>query len=71
MTDQELLALPRVKPEDAAKYLQNGTSAQEIRIFAQKGKCPFCSAFQPTGRRWVYRVNVGLLIKYKNGELGL
>jgi hypothetical protein len=71
MTDAELLALEKVGPEHAAQYLQNGTNAQEIRIFARMGKCPFCTAYQPTGRRWVYRVNVGLLMKHKAGELGL
>ncbi len=71
MTDQELLALPKVRVEDAAKYLQNGTTAQEIRVKAQYGKCPFCKAEQPTGRRYVYRINVGLLLRYKAGELGL
>lgn len=71
MTDAELLSLPKVGPEDAARYLQNGTNAQEVRILARLGKCPFCTARQPTGRRWVYRINVGLLMKYKAGELGL
>ena len=47
MTDQELLALPRVKPEDAAKYLQNGTSAQEIRIFAQRVNAPSALRYSP------------------------
>lgn len=70
MTDEELLAIPRVKPLDAAKYLQNGTPAQEIRVLAQLGKCPYCTAHRPTGKRWVYRVNVGLLMKFKAGELG-
>ena len=71
MTDTELMALPKIGPEDAARYLQNGTNAQKIRVLAQLGKCPFCSAHQPTGRRWVYRINPGLLMKYKAGELGL
>ena len=71
MTDAELLALDKVGPEHAAQYLQNGTNAQETRVFARMGKCPFCTAYQPAGRRWVYRVNVGLLMKHKAGELGL
>lgn len=71
MSDAELLSHEKIGPEVAAKYLQNGTTAQEIRIKAQKGKCPFCTAEQPTGRRWVYRINPGLLIRYKSGELGL
>ena len=71
MSDVELLALPKIRPEDAARYLQNGTTAQDIRVEAQYGECPFCKAEKPTGRRYRYRVNVGLLMKYKAGELGL
>lgn len=71
MSDVELLALPKIRPEDAAKYLQNGTTAQEIRLDAQDGICPFCTARLNKGGRHSYRVNVGLLIKYKHGELGL
>lgn len=70
MTDQELLALPRVRVEDAAKYLQNGTTAQEIRVKAQYGRCPYCKAKRMSGR-YRYRINIGLLMKYKAGELGL
>lgn len=71
MTDQDLLSLKRIRPEDAARYLQDGSSAQEIRVKAQLGLCPFCTAEQPTGRRWVYRINAGKLMKYKRGELDL
>lgn len=71
MTDAELLSHEKIGPDVAAKYLQNGTTAQEIRVKAQNGKCPFCTAEQPTGRRWVYRINPGLLIRFKSGELGL
>lgn len=67
MTEQELLSHKRITPEIAAKYLQDGTTAQEIRVKARYGHIPFCSAEQPSGKRWVYRVNPGLLIKYKNG----
>ena len=70
MTDHELLALPKVGPTEAARYLQNGTTAQEIRVLAQYEKCPFCRAEKMTGR-YRYRVNIGLLMKYKAGELGL
>lgn len=71
MTDAELLAHERIGPEVAARYLQNGTTAQEIRVRAQFGKCPFCTAYKPTGRRFVYRINPGLLVKFKHGEIGL
>lgn len=71
MTDAELMAHDRIGPEVAAKYLQNGTTAQEIRVKAQFGKCPFCKAERPTGRRWTYRIIPGLLVQYKHGQLGL
>ena len=70
MSDAELLAHKKIGPEIAAKYLQNGTTAQDIRIDAQYGVSPFCIAKKGTGR-YSYRVNVGLLMKYKHGELGL
>lgn len=71
MSDIELEQLPKVRPEDAARYLQNGTSAQEIRVKAQHGICKFCTAEKCPGGRYRYRVNIGLLKKYKAGELGL
>lgn len=67
MTEVELLAMRKIGPEAAARYLQNGTTAQEIRVKAQLGKCPFCTAEKMTGR-YRYRVIVGALIKYKAGE---
>lgn len=70
MTDNELLAMEKITPEIAAAYLQNGTNAQFLRLDAQKGVCPFMQAIRNKGR-YSYRVNVGLLIKYKHGELGI
>ena len=70
MTEVELMAHKKIGPEIAAKYLQNGTTAQEIRVKAQYGKCPFCTAEKMAGR-YRYRINPGLLMKYKAGELGL
>lgn len=72
VTDQELMAIPKIRPEDAARYLQDGTTAQEIRVKAQFGICPFCSAEKrtPSSRRHTYRVNIGLLMDYKAGKLG-
>ena len=67
MTEQELLSHKRITPEIAAKYLQDGTTANEIRVKARYGHIPYCSAEQPSGKRWVYRVNPGLLIQYKSG----
>lgn len=68
MTDVELLALPKVRVADAARYLQNGTTTQEIRVLAQNGLCPFCKAIRGKGR-FAYRIHVGLLMRYKRGEL--
>jgi hypothetical protein len=70
MTDEELLKHEKIGPEIAAKYLQNGTCAQDIRLDAQEGISPFCIAKKGKGR-YSYRINVGLLIRYKHGELGL
>ena len=72
MTDQELMAIPKIRPEDAARYLQDGTTAQEIRVKAQNDICPFYSAEKrtPGSRRYTYRVNIGLLMAYKAGKLG-
>jgi len=72
MTDDELMAIRKIRPEDAARYLQDGTTAQEIRVKAQFGVCPFCCAEKrtPGSRRYTYRVNPGLLMDYKAGRLG-
>ena len=70
MTDAELLSHKKIGPEVAAKYLQNGTTAQEVRVKAQNGHCPFCTAEKMKGR-YRYRINVGLLMRYKAGDLGL
>ena len=68
MTDEELLSLPRVRGTDAARYLQNGTTAQEIRVLAQYDIFSFCYAIKGRGR-YAYRVNIGRLMKFKKGEL--
>lgn len=70
MSDNELLSYKKIGPEIAAKYLQNGTTAQDIRLDAQEGISPFCVARKGKGR-YSYRINVGLLMRYKAGELGL
>ncbi len=67
MSDQELLALPKIRVADAARYLQNGTTAQEIRVRAQNGLCPYCDAIKGKGR-YVYRINIGRLMRFKHGE---
>lgn len=72
LTEAALRGLPRIRPEDAAKYLQSGVTALEIRMKAQEGKCPFCRAEKtPESKTWHYRVNLNLLIRAKNGEFGV
>lgn len=72
LTEAALRGLPRIRPEDAAKYLQSGVTALEIRMKAQEGKCPFCRAEKtPGAKTWHYRVNLSLLILAKNGEFGV
>lgn len=72
MTDAELLAYEKIGPEVAAKYLQNGTTAQDIRVEAKAGVSPYCIAKKtPGSSRCSYRINVGLLMQYKAGALGL
>ena len=72
LTEAALRGLPRIRPEDAAKYLQSGVTALEIRMKAQEGKCPFCRAEKTPGTKtWHYRVNLSLLIRAKNGEFGV
>jgi hypothetical protein len=68
MTEAELLSNKKIGPELAAKYLQNGTTAHELRLDARDGICPFMTA-RPGKGRYSYRVNVGRLSKCKNGEL--
>ena len=67
MSDEELLALPKIRVVDAARYLQNGTTAQDIRVSAQNGHCPYCDAIMGKGR-YIYRINVGRLMRFKHGE---
>lgn len=72
LTEAALRALPRIRPEDAAKYLQSGVTALEIRMKAQAGECPFCRAEKtPNSKTWHYRVSLSLLIRAKNGEFGV
>ena len=67
MTTTELLKLDRVRVVDAAKYLQSGMTAEDIRVRARAGACPFCTADKrkPKSRNYRYRINVGELIRAK------
>ncbi len=73
MTDTELMALPKVGTAEAARYLQNGSTALDVRLLAQSGRSPYCTAElkTPGSKRYTYRVHIGLLMRYKRGELGL
>lgn len=72
LTEAALRGLPRIRPEDAARYLQSGVTALEIRMKAQAGECPFCRAEKtPESKTWHYRVSLSLLIRAKNGEFGV
>ena len=72
LTESDLRALRRIRPEDAARYLQSGVTALEIRMKAQAGECPFCRAEKaPNSKTWHYRVSLSLLIRAKNGEFGV
>lgn len=72
LTESDLKALRRIRPEDAARYLQSGVTALEIRMKAQAGECPFCRAEKtPGAKTWHYRVNLNLLIRAKEGEFGV
>ncbi|MBQ8797194.1 MAG: hypothetical protein IJZ56_03250 [Oscillospiraceae bacterium] len=68
MSDEELLSYKKVGPEIAARYLQGGYNAHELRLDARDGICPFMRAIRGKGR-YSYRVNVGKLILFKHGDL--
>lgn len=71
MTKEELLNLKKVRVEDAARFLQDGTTAEELRLLAQESRCPCIDVDRkPGSRRRYYRVNVGRLIECKNGAFG-
>ena len=69
MDTEEILTRKKIRPEDAAAYLQNGTTALDVRIWAQNGTCPFAQAFRrPGSRQYTYRIHLGNLQRYKAGE---
>lgn len=69
MKEAEILSMKKVGPAEAARYLQNGTTAQQIRVWAKSGCCPFCQAVKLPGasKRMTYRVHIANLIAYKTG----
>lgn len=71
MTDEELRALPKVRPEHAARYLKDtvpAISPQSIRAWAKNGNCEFCHAIKmnPSSIRHNYLINITKLINYKH-----
>ncbi|MCD8143417.1 MAG: hypothetical protein LUD83_09135 [Clostridiales bacterium] len=69
ITDNDLLAMRKVKPEDASRYLQGEYSAQEIRVLAQYGRCCFCTAELGKGGRYRYHIHPVRLMQYRRGEI--
>ena len=61
MRDEDLFCLKKVRTVDAAKYLQDGTTAAELRLLIQEHRCPFADVdLTPGSHRRRYRINVGL-----------
>lgn len=71
MTEEELLRLPKVGPDEASAFLDGEPTAQYIRLWCQDGDCPFGAAKQQSARRWTYTINRKLLIRYRRGEIPL
>ena len=69
MTEQELLSLPKVGPEEASDFLGGDPSAQYIRLWCQDGDCPFGAAVRMSPHRWNYTINRQRLIRYRRGDL--
>lgn len=71
MTEDELLPLPKVRPDEASAFLGGDPTAQYIRLWCQDGDCPFGAAKQQSKNRWTYTINRRLLIKYRREEIPL
>ncbi len=71
MTEQELISMAKVGPDEASAFLGGEPTAQYIRKWCQDGDCPFGSARQQTKKRWTYTINRQLLIRYRRGEIPL
>ena len=71
MTEDELLSLPKVRPDEASAFLGGDPTAQYIRLWCQDGDCPFGAAKQQSKNRWTYTINRRLLIKYRRREIPL
>ena len=71
MTEDELLSLPKVRPDEASAFIGGDPTAQYIRLWCQDGDCPFGAAKQQSKNRWTYTINRRLLIKYRREEIPL
>lgn len=72
MSEKELLALPKVGPDEASDFLGGSPSAQYIRMWCAEGTCPFGTAItRPGSTRKDYTICVPLLIRYRRGEIPL
>lgn len=69
MTDEQLLALPKVGPDEASAFLDGEVTAQYIRLWCQCGDCPFGAALKMSPHRYNYTINRRRLIKYRNGDI--
>lgn len=69
ITDEELLALRKVRPQDAARYLQGEYSAQDIRVLAQHSRCVFCRAELGRSGKYRYHIHPIKLMQYRHGEI--
>mgnify|MGYP001625871437 CR=1 FL=1 len=71
MTTKELLGLKKVTVAAAAAYLQSGVTAEELRLKAQEGQCPYISCNYRTekSKKRRYRIDVRGLILAKCGQI--
>ncbi len=65
--DEEILAMDRVLPEVAAKFIDVDT--QFVRLGLQQSRLPFGSAVQNPGGKWSYHISPGLLVAYQRGTM--
>lgn len=71
MTEEDLLSLPKVGPDEASAFLGGEPTAQYIRLWCQDGDCRSARPNSKSKNRWTYTINRRLLIKYRRGEIPL
>ncbi|MDF1495189.1 hypothetical protein [Caproiciproducens sp. CPB-2] len=67
MSDQEILAMDKVPPRAAAKYLSE--SLLSVHYGLQQRTAPYGYAVKHPGGKWTYNISPGLLVAYKRGTL--